>query len=127
MIAYATVGSNRIEEARQFYDGLMDIVGMQKAFEHPSGGRIYGGGNGSMFGVLQPYDGKGATSGNGTMVGFSLENREKVDAFHAKALASGGTSEGEPGLRAGSDTAYFAYVRDLDGNKLCAYTFTPSA
>ena len=78
-----------------------------------------------MFGVLRPHDEKDASVGNGTMIGFSLANRADVDSFHAKALELGGTCEGAPGLRAGSDAAYFTYVRDLDGNKLCAYTFNP--
>ncbi len=42
--------------------------------------------------------------------------------LHAKALALGGADEGAPGPRGGG-AAYFAYFRDLDGNKLCAYKF----
>ena len=53
------------------------------------------------------------------MFGFSLKDREQVDAFHAKALELGGTCDGPPGLR--GPGSYFAYFRDLDGNKLCAY------
>src|SRR5262245_54219863 len=123
MTGYATVGSNRIEEARDFYDGLLGTVGMEKAFDHPSGGRIYRGSSGT-FGVLRPHNEKDASVGNGTMIGFGAKSREGVDAFHAKALELGGTSEGEPGVRGGGP-AYFAYVRDLDGNKLCAYCFNP--
>ena len=46
---------------------------------------------------------------------------EEIDDFHAAALASVGTSEGDPGprLRYAPDF-YAAYVRDLDGNKLAA-------
>jgi catechol 2,3-dioxygenase-like lactoylglutathione lyase family enzyme len=125
MANYATVGSNMIEKARDFYDGLLGTVGMQKRFDHPSGGRIYGGENGK-FGVLPPHDENDASVGNGTMIGFGAKDRAGVDAFHAKALELGGQCEGEPGERAGGP-AYFAYVRDLDGNKLCAYTFNPPA
>jgi catechol 2,3-dioxygenase-like lactoylglutathione lyase family enzyme len=120
MIGYATVGSNRIEEAKAFYDELLGTIGMKTAFEHPTGGRLYGR-PGGMFGVLKPYDGEAACIGNGSMHGFGLESREQVDAFHAKALALGGANEGDPGERA--PNAYFAYFRDLDGNKLCAYKF----
>ena len=120
MLGYSTVGSNRIEEARAFYDELMGLIGMPMAFEHPSGGRIYGK-PGAMFGVLKPYNGEAACVGNGTMIGFGLDSREQVDAFHAKVLALGGANEGDPGERIPG--AYFAYVRDLDGNKLCAYKF----
>lgn len=119
-LSYTTVGSNSLEEAKVFYDALLGSIGMSPMFEHPSGGRLYTSDAG-LFGVIGPHDGKPATVGNGTMVGFSFDTREEVDAFHAKGLELGGTNEGDPGERAPS--AYFSYFRDLDGNKLCAYIF----
>lgn len=118
MLSYATVGSNDLEKAKAFYDQVLAVAGLEKRFDHPSGGRIYGAGA-SMFGVLGTYNGEPATAGNGSMSGFSLKNREQVDAFHAKALELGGTCDGPPGPR--GPNVYFAYFRDLDGNKLCAY------
>ncbi|MDB5447963.1 MAG: glyoxalase [Phenylobacterium sp.] len=118
---YFTVGSNNLDQAKAFYDALLGSVGMKPRFEHGSGGRLYGSRGGGVFGVLGPYDGKPATVGNGAMAGFGLDSREEVDAFHAKALELGGTDEGAPGER--GPGAYFAYFRDLDGNKLCAYKF----
>jgi catechol 2,3-dioxygenase-like lactoylglutathione lyase family enzyme len=119
-IGYCTVGSNKLEEAKTYYDALLGSIGMEPRFEHPSGGRLYAGEAG-MFGVLGPYDGNAATVGNGSMIGFSFDSREEVDAFHAKALELGGTTDGDPGERAPG--AYFAYFRDLDGNKFCAFKF----
>jgi catechol 2,3-dioxygenase-like lactoylglutathione lyase family enzyme len=119
-LSYATVGSNRLEEAKAFFDELLGSIGMKPFFEHPSGGRLYSSDAG-LFGVLGPYDGKEATVGNGSMTGFSFDSREEVDAFHAKALELGGTDEGAPGER--GPKAYFGYFRDLDGNKFCAYMF----
>jgi predicted lactoylglutathione lyase len=56
------------------------------------------------------------------MAGFELESREAVDRFHQKVLELGGSCEGAPGLRGPEELGfYFAYVRDLDGNKLCAF------
>jgi hypothetical protein len=46
-----------------------------------------------------------------------------VQALHAKALALGGCSEGEPGLR--GRNYYMAYFRDLEGNKLAAFAYLP--
>jgi catechol 2,3-dioxygenase-like lactoylglutathione lyase family enzyme len=89
--------------------------------EHPSGGRVYGGASGGMFAVVGPFDKQAASVGNGSMNGFGLDSREGVDAFHAKALELGGTCEGAPGER--SPGIYMAYVRDLDGNKLCGFKF----
>jgi catechol 2,3-dioxygenase-like lactoylglutathione lyase family enzyme len=118
-LGYGTVGSNRLAEAKAFYDTLFSSVGIQSVFEHPSGGRIYGKGNSLIFGVLGPFDGKAATVGNGSMFAFAFRTRAEVDAFHAQALKLGGKDEGAPGLR--GEGFYFSYFRDLDGNKLCAY------
>jgi catechol 2,3-dioxygenase-like lactoylglutathione lyase family enzyme len=117
-IMYTTVGSNKLEEAKQFYDALMSSIGVPALADHPSGGRVYGDG-GHMFGVLGPHNGEPATFGNGSMNGFSFDTREQVDAFHAKVLELGGTCDGPPGER--FPGGYFTYVRDLDGNKLCGY------
>ncbi len=127
MLNYATVGSNKLEEAKTFYDGLLDVIGMKPMMDHHSGGRIYVSGDGRLFGVLGPHNGEPATVGNGSMFGFTLESRDKVDALHAKALELGGTCDGPPGLRGtGEKGGYAAYFRDLDGNKLCA-TVMPDA
>ncbi len=119
-LSYCTVGSNRLEEAKAYYDALLGSIGMTPRFEHPSGGRLYSGDAG-MFGVIGAFDGKLATVGNGTMIAFSLDSRAEVDAFYAKAIELGGTDDGAPGERAPG--VYFSYFRDLDGNKLCAYIF----
>jgi len=118
-LSYMTVGSRDLDRAMAFYDELLGSIGMAKVFDHPRGGRLYAAKGVGMFGVLKPYDGEEACVGNGSMCGFSFETTEEVDAFHAKALELGGTDEGQPGPRL--PNTYFAYFRDLDGNKLCAY------
>jgi catechol 2,3-dioxygenase-like lactoylglutathione lyase family enzyme len=117
-LGYATVGSNDLKRAKAFYDALLGSAGITPLFEHPSGGRVYGKDGNLFFGVLGPYDKKPATVGNGSMLAFRFDTREEVDAFHAKAVALGGSNEGAPGERA--PKFYFSYFRDLDGNKLCA-------
>lgn len=119
-IGYCTVGSNRLEEAKAFYDALLGTIGMKPRFEHPSGGRLYAGEAG-MFGVLGPFDKQPATVGNGSMVGFSFDSPAEVDTFYAKAIELGATDDGAPGERAPG--VYFSYFRDLDGNKFCAFKF----
>lgn len=118
-MTYCTIGSNRLEEAKVFYDALLGSIGLARMFEHPSGGRVYGKDGAINFGVLGPFDGNPATVGNGSMSAFSFATRGEVDAFHARALELGGIGEGGPGIR-GVDW-YFGYFRDLDGNKLCAF------
>src|ERR1700730_6630111 len=116
---YCTVGSNKLEEAKRFYDALLPLAGLTPMFEHPSGGRVYGPNGTVSFAVLGPYNGQPATVGNGSMTGFSLATRKEVDALYAQALKLGGVDEGAPGER--GPNAYFSYFRDLDGNKLCAF------
>ena len=117
---YVTVGSNDLPKAKAFYDALLASAGFKPLFDHPSGGRLYRG-EGCMFGVLGPHDGNAACVGNGMMGGFAFDTAAEVDAFHAKALELGAVCEGPPGER--MPKAYFAYFRDLDGNKLCGYKF----
>jgi catechol 2,3-dioxygenase-like lactoylglutathione lyase family enzyme len=119
ILGYGTVGSNKLTEARAFYDELLGSAGLTPLFEHPSGGRIYGLNGSLVFGVLGPYDGKPATVGNGSMFAFRLETPDEVRAFHAKAVALGGKDEGAPGER--GPKMFFSYFRDREGNKLCAY------
>ena len=118
-LVYCTVGSNRLPQAKHFYDVLMDLAGIPMLFEHPSGGRVYGTNGTPNFAVLGPFDGNPATVGNGAMFAFSFDTRPEVDAFYAQALDLGGSDAGEPGVR--GPNWYFSYFRDLDGNKLCAF------
>lgn len=118
MLAYATVGSNDFERSVPFYTELLATQGVTKIFDHPRGGVMFGKNGKLVLGVLKPFNKEVATAGNGSMVAFDLPSREAVDAFHAKALALGGTDEGAPGER--GPGFYLAYFRDLEGNKFCA-------
>jgi catechol 2,3-dioxygenase-like lactoylglutathione lyase family enzyme len=118
MLAYATVGSNDFERSVPFYTELLATQGVTKIFDHPRGGVMFGKNGKLVLGVLKPFNKEVATVGNGSMVAFDLPSREAVDAFHAKALALGGTDEGAPGER--GPGFYLAYFRDLEGNKFCA-------
>ena len=122
MLNYATVGTNDPARAAAFYEALLGEFGWQTIMTSPNGGRTFAHASGSMLGVVPPRDGGPATVGNGTMLGFAVGSIEAVSAFHAKAMALGGTDEGAPGNRGNDETPYyFGYLRDLDGNKLCAY------
>lgn len=121
MLSHMTHGSNDLPKAKAYYEALLGTIGYTKIFDHPSGGAVYGIDGKPQIGVLGPYDGKPATVGNGTMAALYLPNSAAVDAFYAKAIALGSASEGAPGPR-GETGFYGAYFRDLDGNKLNAYT-----
>lgn len=66
-------------------------------------------------------DGRAPAAGNGSMIAFRAKDEIQVQAFHAAALACGGTDAGAPGTRPYYEPSFFvAYVRDPDGNKLAA-------
>lgn len=120
MIHHVSVGSNDVERARRFYDAVLPVVGLQKMGD----GLGYGSGQ-FLFSIETPVDGRPATVGNGSHIAFSAEDRGTVDRFHAVALAHGGSSDGEPGLRPEYDANYYgAFVRDPDGNKIEAVTYS---
>jgi catechol 2,3-dioxygenase-like lactoylglutathione lyase family enzyme len=115
VINYVMVGTNRFDAAVAFYEALMSDMGATRAYATP---RNVGWGWGigtPMFIVTQPYDEQQASIGNGAMVAFDVATTELVDALHAKILALGGSTEGDPGPR--GEHMYAAYWRDLDGNK----------
>ncbi len=126
MLLYITLGSNDILRSRDFYDAVLPMLGYRRLRE--SDEEIGYAGEGDTrcrFWVVRPFDQKAATIGNGSMVALHSENRAAVDAFHAAALAHGGTDEGKPGLRSFHANFYAAYVRDPDGNKLSAVCERP--
>lgn len=116
MIGYVTLGTNDMDRAAGFYDALLGEMGAERFMETDRGIFWSAGPTTRALGVMTPFDGKEATIGNGGMTALLVDSREKVDALHAKALELGGTDEGAPGER--GPGMYFAYFRDLDGNKL---------
>lgn len=125
MFNHVMLGSNDIERAQRFYDAVLGVLGAGPPLRHvgPKGHvRLFWRHDGSMFALTQPIDGEPATAANGGTIGFRCSSPEQVRAFHDTAVAHGGTPiEEPPGLRDGDlGPMHLAYVRDLDGHKLCA-------
>jgi catechol 2,3-dioxygenase-like lactoylglutathione lyase family enzyme len=117
MIGYVTLGTNDLPRAKAFYDALLGEIGIQRLMEFGDRGYAWGTAmDKPALGIMKPYDGKAASTGNGTMVAIVVDSRDKVDRVHAKALALGGKDEGAVGPR--GEGFYAGYFRDLDGNKL---------
>lgn len=126
MFSHVMVGSNDIARSRIFYDALFGAMGGKSAAEDAAGRLVYMH-NGGVFLVTKPIDGQLATHANGGTIGFTVSGPEQADAWHTAGVANGGTSiEDPPGVRQGSPF-YLAYLRDPDGNKLCALHRMPSA
>ena len=121
MYSHNMVGSNDIDRSKQFYDATFQAIGGNPGIKDDKGRLIYMH-NGGLFLVTQPINGEPATIGNGCTIGFAMESPEQADAWHAAGVANGGKAiEDPPGVREGAQMKlYLAYLRDPDGNKLCA-------
>ncbi len=127
MFSHITLGSNDIAKAKAFYDAALEPLGLKLAGDY-DGAVAYAqsGESGPKLWIVTPFDNGPASFGNGTHVALAAPTRAAVDAFHAAALANGGSDEGAPGLRPRyMENYYGAYVRDPDGNKLQAVCYAP--
>ncbi|MBL8549517.1 MAG: VOC family protein [Hyphomonadaceae bacterium] len=124
MIGYVCIGTNDCPRSVRFYDATLAPLNYAKTFEE-GGWAGYGPGGkkeGLEIYIATPANGEPATLGNGSMLSFKAPSRAAVDAFHAAALQAGGKDEGAPGVRGEYDPPFYgAYVRDPEGNKMCAY------
>ena len=120
MFSHISIGTSDFARSRAFYEPVMATIGLSQPFQM-DGAIAFGDLAGPKLFILSPFDGGPPAPGNGTMTALVAPSRAAVDAFHAAALAHGGTDEGAPGLRPHYHAHYYAaYVRDPDGNKLQA-------
>jgi catechol 2,3-dioxygenase-like lactoylglutathione lyase family enzyme len=120
MFSHMMVGSNDLDRSKRFYDALFDAIGAKPGRQDEKG--VNYAHNGALLMVRPPLNGEGATHGNGATIGITIDSPEQVRAWHDAGVAAGGTSiEDPPGIRQGTfGPLYLAYLRDPDGNKLCA-------
>jgi len=120
MFSHVMIGTNDLERAKAFYDVLLGTLGVRPA--KVDGHRIFYFTKTGVFSVSKPINGQPATAANGGTIGFACTSSEQADAWHAAGIAHGATScEEPPGVREGSaGKLYLAYLRDPDGNKICA-------
>lgn len=123
MLGYVMVGTRNLQAATKFYDALLAPLGLVRdvtedtyvgysSRELPKNPEFY---------VTEPYDKQPASAGNGTMIALEATSRALVDEFHLSGIKGGGIDEGKPGPRPADSPVYYAYIRDLDGNKICAF------
>ncbi len=118
MFNHLMLGSNDIDRSKTFYDALMASMGGPAATIDAKGRLIYAHRGGRLM-ISQPIDGAPACGANGGTVGFKMESEAEGHAWHQAGVAHGGSAvEDAPGIRPSG--AWLAYLRDPDGNKLCA-------
>ena len=122
MIRFVTLGTNDLNKSSNFYDDILKIIDIIRVEEKDN--RYVGYAKEkteklAYFYIMVPFNRSKASIGNGTMISFDAKIPEKVIKIHKKALELGATNEGDPGPRHGEN--YYAYFRDLDGNKICIF------
>jgi len=127
MFSHIMLGVNDLERSKRLYDAFLGALGVAPGMAHKN--RYFYRSPTGTFAISTPINGQSATTGNGSTTGFLTQSTAEVDAAHAAGLAQGGVSiEDAPGWRGeGPGAMYLAYLRDLDGNKLCLSYRKPKA
>jgi catechol 2,3-dioxygenase-like lactoylglutathione lyase family enzyme len=127
IVSHVSLGTNDVAKATAFYDAVLTPLGVRRLMEHEGAVVAYGRAF-PEFWVGLAHDGKPATVGNGTHIGFLATSKEQVQAFYDAAIAAGAKDDGKPGPRPEYGAPYYGcFVRDLDGHKIEAAYWDASA
>jgi catechol 2,3-dioxygenase-like lactoylglutathione lyase family enzyme len=123
MIDHISIAVSDLSRSTRFYETVLGAIGYELLVVR-----------GSTVGFGKPYpefwlnarpDMDPLPANNGSHICLRVRSTALVDAFHAAALANGGTSNGAPGLRPHERIKgyYAAFIRDYDNNRIEAVTF----
>ena len=120
VLDFVMVGSNDYKKSSEFYDDILEPLKLKKTVttEQYIGYAHSSDPDKTQFYVTRPVNGEPATFGNGTQITLLAESKEAVEKFYEIAMSKGAVDEGAPGVR--TDGNYYAYIRDMDGNKIAA-------
>ena len=120
ILDFVMVGSNDYKKTSEFYDAILEPLKLKKTVttEKYIGYAHSNDPDKAQFYVTSPVNCEPATFGNGTQITLLAESKEAVEKFYEIAMSKGAVDEGAPGVR--SDGNYYAYIRDMDGNKIAA-------
>ncbi len=122
MIDHISIAVRDLQASAHFYEIILAPLGYTKLETRPETvafGKAY-----AEFWLNHRSGMTQVAADAGTHAALRASSCEAVDAFHAAALAAGGTSGGAPGLRPQHGEGYYAaFIRDADGNKIEAVTF----
>ena len=126
MFSHVMIGTNDLEKAKAFYDALLGTLGVRPA--KVDGHRIFYFTKTGVFSVSKPINGEPATHANGGTIGFAADfsraGRRLARGRHRQWRQDLRKSAGHSRRLAGK--LYLAYLRDLDGNKICAMHRMPA-
>ena len=127
MLDHVSLGVTDLERSRRFYDAVLQPIGLVRIVDFQRRGSDYGALPGSLgveFTIT--LESSARLTAPGIHVCFRAPDRAAVNAFYRAALATGGRSDGEPGLRSQYHADYFAaFVLDPDGHNIEAACHTP--
>jgi catechol 2,3-dioxygenase-like lactoylglutathione lyase family enzyme len=122
MLDHVGFGVSDYDRSKAFYTQALEPLGITLLMEPVAQAAGFGRDGKPFFWI----EARGPAVTGGLHVAFAAEDRATVDAFHAAALAAGGTDNGAPGVRAIYHPSYYGgYVLDLDGNNIEAVCHTP--
>ncbi len=118
MLSHLSFGVEDLERATAFYEAALAPLGYVRVWKHArAAGFGEPGGEDRLALFAKP--GEARAPGAGFHLCFEAKSREAVDAFHAAALAAGGSDAGAPGPRPHYGATYYAaFAIDPDGHKL---------
>lgn len=119
MYAFITIGTNNLKKSSFFYSKILKVLKIKRVIinkRYHGFAKLKSQKKVELY-IIKPYNKKKATIGNGTMITFLAKSNKEVNEFYNTAIKFGAKDEGKPGPRHGRDN--YAYIRDLDGNKLC--------
>jgi catechol 2,3-dioxygenase-like lactoylglutathione lyase family enzyme len=121
MIDHVSIPVQDLAASAAFYDRVLEPLGYKRLAQRPT---TVGFGKKYPELWLNLRADMPADANPGTHVALRAASQDAVRAFHAAALANGGASDGDPGLRQAAVTGYYgAFIRDPDGNRIEAVTF----
>ena len=126
MIDHVSIAVSDLSRATRFYEAVLGVIGYTALDVRGSTvgfGKTY-----SEFWLNARPEMPPLPEHPGAHICLRVRSTDLVEAFHAAALAAGGTSDGAPGLRPhdGANGYYAAFIHDLDRNRIEAVTFTPA-
>ena len=125
MIDHVSIAVSDLGRAVKFYEAVLGTIGYTAI--DVRGSTVGFGKKYSEFWLNARPEMTPVPPRSGAHVCLRARSTGEVEAFHAAALANGGSSDGAPGLRPhdGEGGYYAAFIRDHDGNRVEAVTFTP--